>query len=216
VTDDSEAVGIILKCSAVKIFTDDIEIAQALINRDNLVTKKYLYIQCYPLFKSIYDKYYTDCTSCKEFIDEIYTLVLSPSKMTGRCQLENFKGESTLAKWLKSACLYYCYAKFDRKLPIADVRSDTDSNSVSNDRFIDISNSINMDFSSIDRADVERILCLMPNIRYRNLIRMRYLEQKSNEETAEALGMSMDNYYNKHKLAKEQYIRIWRKEVKNG
>ncbi|MDM8146805.1 sigma factor-like helix-turn-helix DNA-binding protein [Bacteroides eggerthii] len=56
----------------------------------------------------------------------------------------------------------------------------------------------------------------MPNIRYRNLIRMRYLEQKSNEETAEALGMSMDNYYNKHKLAKEQYIRIWRKEVKNG
>ena len=82
--------------------------------------------------------------------------------------------------------------------------------------FRDISNSINMDFSSIDRADVERILCLMPNIRYRNLIRMRYLEQKSNEETAEALGMSMDNYYNKHKLAKEQYIRIWRKEVKNG
>lgn len=64
--------------------------------------------------------------------------------------------------------------------------------------------------------DAEKILSLMSNARYRNLIRIRYLEQKTNEETAEILGMSMENYYNKHKLAKEQYIRVWRKEVKNG
>lgn len=200
----------------MKIFEDDIKIAQALINRDNLVTKRYLYIQCYPLFKSIYDKYYTDCTSCKEFIDEIYTVVLSPSKITGKCQMENFKGESTLAKWLKSACLFYCYAKFDKKPPISCmVTNDDDLKSEGNDRYIENTNSINMDFSSINRADVEKILCLMPNLRYRKLIRLRYLEQKSNEETAEALGMSMDNYYNKHKLAKEQYIRVWRKEAQN-
>ena len=201
----------------MKIYTKDIEIAKALINRDNLVTKKYLYIQCYPLFKSIYDKYYTDCISCKEFIDEIYMVVLSPSKITGKCQMENFKGESSLAQWLKSACLYYCYAKFDKKLPITDVISNGDElNLGDTDRFIDNSNSIDMDFSSINRADVEKILCSMPNIRYRKLIRMRYLEQKSNEETAEALGMSIDNYYSKHKLAKEQYIQVWRKEVNNG
>ena len=34
----------------------------------------------------------------------------------------------------------------------------------------------------------------------------------SNEETAEALGMTMANYYNKHKLAKEQYAKACRKE----
>ncbi len=201
----------------MKIYIHDIEIAKALISRDNLVTKRYLYVQCYPLFKSIYDRYYTDCASCKEFIDEIYTVILSPSKITGKCQMENFKGESTLAKWLKSACLYYCYAKFNNRPPVTDaISNDHDYKSDYNDRFIDNSNSINMDLSSINREDVEKILCLMPNIRYRNLIRMRYLELKSNEETADALGMSMDNYYNKHKLAKEQYIRVWRKEVKNG
>lgn len=85
----------------MKIYIHDIEIAKALISRDNLVTKRYLYVQCYPLFKSNYDRYYTDCASCKEFIDEIYTVILSPSKITGKCQMENFKGESTLAKWLK-------------------------------------------------------------------------------------------------------------------
>lgn len=204
----------------MKVFKEDILIAKALIARDNIVTKKYLYIQCYPLFKSIFERYYTDCATCKDFIDEMYLVVLSPSKTTGKCQMENFKGESTLAKWLKTACLFYCYAKFEKRLPTVDIvkfnGEDADSDSDANDRFIDKRNSINIDFSSINRTDVERILCLMPNIRYRNLIRMRYLEQKSNEETAEALGMSMDYYYNKHKLAKEQYIRVWRKEVKNG
>ena len=42
------------------------------------------------------------------------------------------------------------------------------------------------------------------------------MELKSNEETAEALGMTMDNYYNKHKLAKEQYVRVLRKESQHG
>lgn len=202
----------------MKVFKEDILIAKALIARDNIVTKKYLYIQCYPLFKSIFERYYTDCATCKDFIDEMYLVVLSPSKTTGKCQMENFKGESTLAKWLKTACLFYCYAKFEKRLPTVDIVkfNGEDADSDANDRFIDKKNSINIDFSSINRTDVERILCLMPNIRYRNLIRMRYLEQKSNEETAEALGMSMDNYYNKHKLAKEQYIRVWRKEAQNG
>ena len=54
----------------------------------------------------------------------------------------------------------------------------------------------------------------MPNKRYAELIRLKYLELKTNEETAIALGMTMDNYYNKHKLAKEQYERIFRKEVR--
>jgi len=202
----------------VKIFTKDIEITKALINRDNLITKKYLYIQCYPLFKSIFDKYYTDCDTCKDFIDEMYLVVLSPSKKTGKCQMENFRGESTLAKWLKTACLFYCYEKFEKRIPIVNIVSsnDEDVDSDANDRFIDKINSTNIDFSSINRADVEKILSLMPNVRYRNIIRLHYLEEKSNEETAEALGMSMDNYYNKHKLAKEQYIRIWRKEAQNG
>ncbi|WP_307768634.1 sigma-70 family RNA polymerase sigma factor [uncultured Bacteroides sp.] len=202
----------------MKIFTKDIEIAKALINRDNLITKKYLYIQCYPLFKSIFDKYYTDCDTCKDFIDEMYLVVLSPSKKTGKCQMENFRGESTLAKWLKTACLFYCYEKFEKRIPIVNIVSsnDEDVDSDANDRFIDKINSTNIDFSSINRADVEKILSLMPNVRYRNIIRLHYLEEKSNEETAEALGMSMDNYYNKHKLAKEQYIRIWRKEAQNG
>ena len=39
----------------------DKEIVAAIINKDPLITRLYLYEKCYPLFKARYDKYYTDC-----------------------------------------------------------------------------------------------------------------------------------------------------------
>lgn len=200
-----------------KIYYEDLQIAKALINRDNLTTRKYFYQQCYPLFKSIYDNYYTDCTNLKEFIDEIYIVVLAPSKTTGKCQMENFRGESTLASWIKTACLYYCYKQYETKEKMPKYERLTNSNVKDNDDDGDrddvIYGSIEIDFTNLNRQDALIILNQMPNKRYSELIRLRYLELKTNEETAKALGMTMDNYYNKHKLAKEQYERIFRKEV---
>ena len=58
------------------------------------------------LSKSIYDNYYTDCKCCKEFMNEIYILVIAPSKTTGRCRMENFRGERILTSWMKAGlCL---------------------------------------------------------------------------------------------------------------
>lgn len=199
-----------------KIFTHDLQIAKFLICRDEMVTRKYFYQQCYPLFKSIYDNYYTDCANCKEFIDEIYIVVLAPSKITGKCQMENFKGESTLTSWLKTVCLYYCYKKYESKsrMPIYEPliflnnKEKEDDSGRDEEKF----GSIEIDFNNLNREDALVILRRMPNRRYSEIIRLRYLEMLTNEETAKTLGMTMENYYNKHKLAKAQYIRIHRKE----
>ena len=205
-----------------KIFTQDLQIAQSLINKDEMVTRKYFYQQCYPLFKSIFDNYYTDCASCKEFIDEIYIVVLAPSKATGKCQMENFRGESTLTSWLKTACLYYCYKKYELKQrmpvyePLPHTAEKEDDEEAISDRKSDESLSNPIDFSDMNRADVETLLGLMSNVRYRNIIRLLYLEQKSHKETAEALGMSMDNYYNKRILAEKQFKQVCRKEAKHA
>lgn len=205
-----------------KIYHEDLQIAKALIQRDNLVTRKYFYQQCYPLFKSIYDNYYTDCINCKEFIDEIYIVVLAPSKITGKCQMENFRGESTLRTWLKTACLYYCYNKYElqkRFPPYEPLPHNPEKKDEGDDLFGDRSNKEELsnliDFSDMNRADVEALLSMMPNTRYRNIIRLLYLEQKTHKEVAEALGMSMDNYYNKRILAERQYRQVCRKEEAN-
>lgn len=88
--------------NTIRIYSDDLEIARSLIRHDESVTRNFFYIQCFPLFKSIYDNYYTDCVAVNEFVDEIYLLVLAPSSKTGKCQMENYHGESTLTSWLKT------------------------------------------------------------------------------------------------------------------
>ena len=201
--------------NVLKFYTEDLKIAQSLLARDEKVTREYFYKRCYPLFKSIYDNYHTDCGSCLEFISEIYVLVLSPNDDTGKCQMENFRGESTLASWLKTACLFYCYNKYQRKqkMPIVAPLPDSDEkNQTTTDRLIDIVDSCNLDVTKINSDDVEAILDLMPNKRYETLIRLRYLDMKSNEEVAEIMGVDMYNYYNLHKRAKSQYEHICRKE----
>ena len=71
---------------------------------------------------------------------------------------------------------------------------------------------IDLDQSALHGLDAETILRLMPNRRYSTLIRLRYLEGHTNEETAHMLGMNLNTFYNKHKLAKEQFKRILRME----
>ena len=206
----------------LKIYTEDLKIAKSLIIRDERITRCYYYKQCYPLFKAIYDNYYTRCACCKEFMDEIYIVVLAPSKVTGKCQMDNYRGESTLTSWLKSVCLYYCYNKFElkKRIPVYEPLSfntEKDENEgVFGDRSKKEGLSNPIDFSGMNREDVETILNLMPNSRYSQLIRIRYLDMKSNEETAKSLGVNMDNYYNIHKRAKLQYERVCRKEEYYG
>ena len=195
----------------LRIYTEDMLIARELIDHNEKVTREFFYRQCYPLFKSIYDNYYTDCTCCKEFIDEIYVLVLAPNRYTGKCRLLDYKGESTLTTWLKTVCVRYCYGKFERKkhVQMELPQSDDEEHKHPGD---DISVSIELDFTNINKSDVMVVLNMMPNKRYSTLLRLRYLEQLSNEETAELMGMTLDNYYNKHKLAKAQYEQVLRKE----
>jgi len=204
----------------LKTYREDLEVAAAILKRDEAVTRSFFYKECYPLFRAIYQNYTTDCASCLEFMNEIYLLIMTPSKKTNRCQLENYRGESSLKTWLKVTALYYCYAQYERKerMPLVEPlnHEDSEQNDDVLDIFVGESESIELDMVNLNRHDIETLLKLMPNLRYRELIRMRYIENHSNEETAEKLGLSMENYYNSHKRAKEQYLAIYRKEENHG
>ena len=189
----------------IESLTDE-EIVSAILNRDTRITRLYLYEKCYPLFKACYDKYYTDCETCVEFINQIYLLVMTPRKSTGVSPLQTFGFRCTLTMWLKIISENYCKQLFKVKIDISD------SLKSYSDRLTMIDHSLDVDFNSIYSDDVKKILEMMPNERYRRLIELRYVKEKTNEETAMALEMTMDNYYNKHKLAKAQFCNILRKE----
>ena len=186
-------------------YTDQ-EIAQAILRRDTFITKEYLYRKCYPLFKAIYDKYYTDCENPIELINEIYVYILMPHRETHRSKLQDFGFRCTLTMWLKIVTENYCHQLFAKRIP-SDENNDVanDRNDMGDDSFIANTRKLDMD-------DVQKILSMMPNQRYRKLIEYRYVNEKSNEETAQLLEMSMANYYNFHKRAKAQYCEVLRKE----
>ena len=194
---------------------NDHDIVFALLQRDERVTREFFYRKCYPLFKSVYDNYHTDCSSCMEFISEIYVHVMTPRKDSGLCKLEQFKFQSTLYTWLKTVCLFYCYKKYERKQKFSTNRISEkfDDEGV---RINAIPGSVNMNISSMEDYDAETILQLMPNRRYSQLMRLRYVIGHTNEETAQLMGMNMNTYYNKHKLAKEQYLKTLKKEERNN
>ncbi len=191
---------------------DDRMIVEALLQRNAQVTQHYLYIKCYPLFKSIYDNYYTDSQSCVEFINEIYLHLLTPYGETGQCKLESFKFNSTLTTWLKMVAIYYCYGRFRRKQNVAFVEQKIEEDDFQSDRFDKFAASIYEEKSPMINEDVNVLLDMMPNKRYSMIIRLRYIDGLTNEETAEALQMNMDNFYNKHRRAKIQFMEILKKE----
>lgn len=197
-----------------QIYNSDLLIANALLERDENITRSYLYGQCYPLFKSIFDRFETDCSSCAEFINEIYLVILTPGKKSGHCQLENYRGESTLTSWLKTTCLYYCYDKYKKKqrIEVVELYAQNGDNIEASDRILDKFGSIDFDFKSINRNDILKYISMMPNKRYREIMRLRYVEDLSNEETAKEMGMSMDIFYNKHLSARKQYSAVVKKE----
>lgn len=192
------------------------DIVNAILLRDQKVTQQYLYVKCYPLFKSVYDNYYTDCESCVEFINEIYLHLLVPDPDTGVCKLQSFQFGATLATWLKTVAVYFCYGRYRKQQKITICEEEIEINGDACDRFEAASASMYVEESPMWREDLDTILSLMPNQRYSQLIRLRYVENLSNEETAEALGMTMDNFYNKHRRAKIQFQQILEKEQNNA
>ena len=195
----------------VSLKSPDRILVRAIINRNQTVTRDFFYRKCYPLFKSVFDNYHTDCESCLEFINEIYIHVMSPDKQSGKSKLESFEFRSTLFTWLKTVCLFYCYKIYKRKerQPLDRLDDKFFDRDV---RLSDSPDSISYEEFSPALDDAETILRLMPNRRYSQLIRLRYLEDYSNEETALKMGMNMNTFYNKHKLAKDQFIKTLRKE----
>ena len=190
----------------------DLMVVESLLRRDAHVTQQYLYIKCYPLFKSIFDNYYTDSQSCIEFINEIYVHLMTPNPETGQCKLQTFQFNSTLTTWIKMVAIYYCYGRYRRKQKVSYVEQKIEEDDYQSDRFDKFAASIYEEETPMTHDDVNVLLDMMPNKRYSMIIRLRYLDGLSNEETAEALQMSMDNFYNKHRRAKLQFMEILKKE----
>ena len=184
----------------------DKEIVAGLLRRDKAITIAYLYEKCYPLFKALFEKYDTDCENCIEFINEIYVYIMAKSSKSDLSKLEAFGFKCQFIYWLKIVSENYCHTLFKKSSYQTNKLTDR------GDSLSKLPHSIIIESHEISLKDAETILLMMPNRRYSQLIRHRYLEEHTNEETAALLGMNINNYYNKHRLAKAQFRSMLIKE----
>lgn len=113
--------------------------------------------------------------------------------------------------WIKIVVENYCHQLFARKKFYYENILDQEDRTLPKINSFDI-DTVDIDFKNLDREDAMKILDLMPNKRYKQLLIYRYLEEKSNEETAMLLNLSMENFYNSHLRAKKEFRNALHKE----
>ncbi len=186
---------------------DDHQIVSALLSLIERPTWEFFYGKCYPVFKSLYSHYYTDCAEITDFIHDIYIDIMSSKDEDAHCKLELFKFRCALHNWVGVVSIRYCYAKYKKRIMFVDSdRNDLVSVSLDDKETV-------FEPGMMLSYDLKKILDIMPNERYRKLIFLRYFLDNSNEEVAKELGLTMENYYNLHRRAKVQFISVYNNEI---
>lgn len=180
---------------------DDRAIVEALLRRDPFVTRLFFYRNCRPLFISLINRLSTETQRWEydEVVNEIYTLLMEDD---GR-RLRTFTFSCSLYQWLKVVAMRHLTAHTERvvidsesKEPLLQQESDSAE-------------------TSSARMDVERLLSMMPNQRYVEVIRKLMLEGYDSEELARDMGIRVSNLYNIKRRAMAQLTEVAQKDKKH-
>lgn len=178
----------------------DRQIVEAMLAHDQQVTRHFLLVRCRPMFQGLHTRCFTDCGTWQELANEVYLLMLAPASSGVPCPLASFDGRATLLQWVRTVAVNHCrrlYARQQARQQIILALGDS---------FQPLRDSVSLAMltQKLQRHDLDKLLQLMPNPRYRALLRLRYLDGRTNAETAALLHMTLPNYYNKHRLALAQ------------
>lgn len=167
----------------------DQQIIEALIARDESVTKQFFYGNCCPLFRSIIRNVFSYEVDYDEFVNEFYLYLMENDSY----RLRQFEGRSTVYQWLKVVAIRYFIAKRDRMI-----------DNQSEETLIDKASktmSINVEKQMTAKVDIAHLLRMMPNKRYEYVIRRLVLQDAEPKVVAKELCTNVDNLYNIKKRA---------------
>ena len=167
----------------------DQQIVEALIARDELVTKQFFFRNCRPLFLAVIRYVFSYEVDYDEFVNEFYLYLMDNDAY----RLRQFQGRSTIYQWMKVVAIRYFIAK--RNSLIDDESKDALLDSVAQ------TEAINNEKKVMAKIDMERLFALMPNRRYVYVIRRLVLQEAEPKVVAQELKTSVENLYNIKKRA---------------
>lgn len=179
----------------------DQQIIEALIARDEQVTRQFFFGNCRPLFLSIIRCVFSYEVDYDEFVNEFYLHLLENDAY----RLRQFQGRSTIYQWMKVVAIRYFIAKRDSM--IDNKSQETLLDSVVQNETVDNGKKITA------KMDIEHLFSLMPNRRYVYVIRRLVLQEAEPKTVAQELKTNVDNLYNIKKRAIAALTEIALKEA---
>lgn len=179
----------------------DQQIIDALIARDERVTKQFFFRNCRSLFLSIIRHVFSYEVNYDEFVNEFYLYLMENDAY----RLRQFQGRSTIYQWMKVIAIRYFIAKRDSMIDEESKESLLDC-VVQNE-------TIDEEKNMMAKIDVEHLLSLMPNRRYVHVIRRLVLQEAEPKVVAHELRTNVDNLYNIKKRAIAALTEIALKEI---
>ncbi len=176
----------------------DRQIIQALINRDEQVTRQFFFKDCRPLFVSVIRQIFAYEVDYDEFVNEFYLHLMENEA----CRLRQFQGRSTVYQWMKIVAIRYFWA---RKTRMIDNHT---RETLMREEPVD---SVKR---TAARMDVESLLCRMVNKRQAYVVRRLVLDDAEPEKVAKELNVTVDNLYNIKKRAIAALTKIALTEAK--
>lgn len=161
----------------------DQEIISSLIAHDPKVTAQFFFKDCRPLFISIIRRVFgNQIVDYDEIISELYVLLMENDAR----KLRTFKNESTLFQF-QTIAVRHCL-ELKRRGKVIDNESQ--------EPLVNSGNNLSYVESSQAKMDVESLLRQMNNQRYVLVIHLLMIEEKSPEEVAKQLSITVANLYN--------------------
>lgn len=185
----------------MNIIMTDQQIIEALIARDERVTKQFFFGNCRPLFLSIIRYVFSYEVDYDEFVNEFYLHLMENDAY----RLRQFQGRSTIYQWMKVIAIRYFIAKRDGM--IDNESKDALLDSVVQNETVDGEKKITA------KIDIEHLFSLIPNKRYVYVIRRLVLQEAEPKVVAQELRTNVDNLYNIKKRAIAALTEIALKEV---
>lgn len=162
----------------------DQEIIQGLIDRDNRVTDQFFYVKCRPLLTAIMRFVFNYPVEYNEMVSELYDYLMEDDCI----KLRQFQYRSTIYQWMKVVATRFFMHKRDSLIENTSkeppYERHEDSVMVDTTQFV------------AQKIDVARMLAMMENQRYADVLRHLILQDEEPEKYAESIGVTVGNLYN--------------------
>lgn len=179
---------------------DKVELVDRLLRRRPVETEEFYYGREYKTFSYFHRLFEDmDLESWIELAGEIYLHVMKPGKEGRPPRLARFDFKSSLERWYSVTTAHYCIDCYRKKRALALY-----DNEEALESHMERENE-----EEFGHAEVASVIEMMPNVRYKTLMQLRYLEELELDEVAERMNMEKTVLYRTHERARAQFFSLF-------